>query len=59
MRIVDLTLPINREMPGIPGLGLYDQNPTRRVVLSAVSEGQLESIKAQGREYVARHTERN
>ena len=39
MRIVDLTPPINREMPGIHGLGLYDQNPTRRIVLSVVSEG--------------------
>ncbi len=44
MRIVDLTLPINREMPGIPGLQLYAENPTRCVVLSAVSEGQLERI---------------
>ncbi len=52
MRIVDLTLPINREMPGIPGLRSYDENPTRCVVLSAVSEGQLERIKAQGLETV-------
>ena len=29
MHIVDLTMPINRHMPGIPGLTLYDQNPTR------------------------------
>ncbi len=50
MRIVDLTLPINAEMPGIPGLQLYAENPTRCVVLSAVSEGQLERIKARGLE---------
>jgi kynurenine formamidase len=52
MRIVDLSLPINAEMPGIPGLQLYDENPTRCVVLSAVSEGQLGRIKARGLETV-------
>jgi len=52
MRIVDLSLPINRHMIGIPGLHLYDKNPTRCVVLSAVSEGQLERIRAQGLETV-------
>ena len=53
MRIVDLSLPINNKMPGIPGLRLYDENPTRCVVLSAVSEGQLEGIRARGLETVA------
>ena len=50
MKIHDLTLPINRHMDGIPGLGLYDENPTRCVVLSAVNDTQLASILAKGLE---------
>ncbi len=52
MRIVDLSLPINREMTGIPGIQEYIQNPTRCVVLSALSEDHLEKIRASGLETV-------
>ncbi len=53
MRIVDLSLPINRHMKGIPGISEYDENPTRCVVLSALSEDQLAEIRADGLETVA------
>jgi len=53
MRIVDLSLPINRHMRGIPKIPEYDANPTRCVVLSALSEGQLAEIRASGLETVA------
>ncbi len=52
MRIVDLTLPINRHMAGIPGVREYIENPTRCVVLSAFNEGHLEKIKASGLETI-------
>ena len=50
MQIVDLSLKINRHMIGIPKLHHYAENPTRCVVLSAVSEKQLEGIRARGLE---------
>ena len=50
MHIVDLSLKINRHMIGIPKLHHYDENPTRCVVLSAVTEKQLEGIRARGLE---------
>ncbi len=53
MRIVDLSLPINRHMAGIPKIAEYDENPTRCVVLSALSDGQLAEIRASGLETVA------
>ncbi len=53
MRIVDLSLPINQHMRGIPGISEYDENPTRCVVLSALSEEQLAEIRASGLETVA------
>lgn len=52
MRIVDLSLPINQEMTGIPKIPEYDENPTRCVVLSALSDDHLGRIKAQGLETV-------
>ncbi len=52
MQIIDLSLKINRHMIGIPKLHLYDENPTRCVVLSAVSETQLEAIRGRGLETV-------
>jgi arylformamidase len=52
MHIVDLTLPINQHMGGIPGVKEYDENPTRCVVLSALSEDHLESIRASGLETI-------
>ncbi len=50
MRIVDLSLPINRHMPGIPTIPEYAKNPTRCRVTAALSPDHLESIKAQGLE---------
>ena len=50
MRIVDLTLPINRHMTGIPGIKEYIENPTRCVVLSALSDDHLAKIKESGLE---------
>ena len=52
MRIVDLSLPINRQMTGIPNIPEYDENPTRCVVLSALSDDHLQRIKSQGLEPV-------
>lgn len=45
MRIVDLSLPINRHMRGIPNRHEYDDNPTRCVVFSSLSENQLETLR--------------
>jgi kynurenine formamidase len=50
MRIVDLTLPINRHMTGIPGIKEYIENPTRCVVLSALSDDHLAQIRESGLE---------
>ena len=45
MRIVDLSLPINGAMRGIPNRPEYDDNPTRCTVFSSLSESQLQSLK--------------
>ena len=45
MRIIDLSLPINRHMMGIPGRAEYAKNPTRCVVISSLSDSQLASLK--------------
>src|SRR4029077_3721624 len=37
-RVLDLTLPIESNMPGIPGLKDYAENPSRVGVISAISE---------------------
>ncbi len=50
MHIVDLSLPINRHMPGIPTIPEYEKNPTRCRVMAALSPDHLERIKAQGLE---------
>ena len=52
MRIVDLTLPINQHMAGIPGIKEYIENPTRCVVLSALSDDHLAKIKQSGLETI-------
>ena len=46
MAVVDLTLPINRYMRGIPGLREYEENPTRCVVLSCMGEVQKEHLQS-------------
>lgn len=45
MRITDLSLPINRYMTGIPDRSEYEQNPTRCVVISSLSDPQLASLR--------------
>ena len=40
MAVIDLTLPVNRHMQGIPNLREYGENPTRCVVLSCMGEVQ-------------------
>ncbi|MCC6472667.1 MAG: hypothetical protein IT514_02885, partial [Burkholderiales bacterium] len=49
LRVVDLSLPIESHMAGIPG-PLYKAHPTRCVVLGALSENHLAKIKARGLE---------
>lgn len=50
MPIIDLSLPINRHMTGIPERREYLDNPTRCVVFSSLSEKQLAELRAQGLE---------
>src|SRR4029077_10610167 len=47
-RVVDLTLPIEINMPGIPGLNDYAENPSRVGVISAISEAQKELLRVEG-----------
>ncbi len=44
MTVIDLTLPINRHMRGIPGLREYEENPTRCVALTCMGEVQKEHL---------------
>lgn len=50
MEVIDLSLAINRHMAGIPNRPEYDNNPTRCVVFSCLSEHQLEQVRARGLE---------
>ena len=45
-RVVDLTLPIESNMPPIPGIRAYADNPSRVTVLTAISEAQKEALAA-------------
>src|SRR5262245_27596258 len=47
-RVVDLTLPIESNMPGIPGLRSYAENPSRVSVIAAITEAQKELLRADG-----------
>jgi arylformamidase len=47
-RVVDLTLPIESNMPGIPGLRDYAENPSRVAIITAISEAQKELLRAEG-----------
>lgn len=53
MQVIDLSLAINSQMQGIPNRHEYDDNPTRCVVFSCLSEKQLETIRARGLETAA------
>ena len=48
MRIVDLSLPINSNMSGLPGIPAYKENPTRCFPLSVISEQQEINLKNNG-----------
>ena len=47
-RVVDLTLPIESNMPGIPGLRSYAENPSRVSIIAAITEAQKELLRAEG-----------
>ncbi len=47
-RVVDLTLPIESNMPGIPGLRPYAENPSRVTIIAAITEAQKELLRAEG-----------
>ena len=47
-RVVDLTLPIESNMEGIPGLKSYADNPSRVTVIAAITEAQKELLRAEG-----------
>src|SRR5262245_63209735 len=47
-RVVDLTLPIESNMEGIPGLKSYAENPSRVTVIAAITDAQRELLRAEG-----------
>src|SRR4030088_1601474 len=47
-RVVDLTLPIESNMEGIPGLKSYADNPSRVTVIAAITEAQKELLRVEG-----------
>jgi arylformamidase len=47
-RVVDLTLPIASNMPPIPGIRAYADNPSRVTAITAISEAQKQALQAEG-----------
>ncbi len=47
-RIVDLTLPIESNMPGIPGIKSYLDNPSSVKVIAAITDAQKEELRREG-----------
>ena len=47
-RVVDLTLPIESNMPGIPGIRTYVDNPSKVDVVTAINEAQKEQLQTEG-----------
>jgi len=47
-RVVDLSLPIESNMAGIPGLKSYADNPSRVSIIAAITEAQKELLRAEG-----------
>jgi arylformamidase len=47
-RVVDLTLPIETNMAGIPGFKIYADNPSRVAIIAAMTEAQKEMLRAEG-----------
>jgi len=48
MNIIDLSLPINNFMEGLPGIPAYKDHPTKCFPLSVMSDHQLATLKEQG-----------
>src|SRR5262245_62477124 len=47
-RVVDLSLPFESNMAGIPGLKTYAENPSRVTVVAAITEAQKELLRTEG-----------
>ena len=47
-RVVDLTLPIESNMPGIPGIKTYADNPSKVDVVTAINEAQKAQLETEG-----------
>jgi kynurenine formamidase len=47
-RIVDLSLPIQSDMPGIPGVPLYTRHPVKVQAVTALSEKQKDLLEREG-----------
>lgn len=47
-RVVDLMLPIESNMPGIPGIPAYAQNPSKVEVIAIMNDAQRELLRAEG-----------
>jgi kynurenine formamidase len=47
-RVIDLTIPIESSMPGIPGIKTYADNPSKVDVVAAISEAQKAQLAAEG-----------
>ena len=47
-RVVDLTLPIETNMAGIPGFKIYADNPSQVAIIAAMTEAQKEMLRAEG-----------
>jgi kynurenine formamidase len=47
-RVVDLTIPIESDMPGIPGIKTYADNPSKVDVVAAITEAQKAQLQNEG-----------
>ena len=47
-RVVDLTLPIETNMAGIPGFKIYADNPSQVAIIAAMTEAQKDMLRAEG-----------
>ena len=47
-RVVDLTLPVETNMAGIPGFKIYADNPSLVAIISAMTDAQKEMLRSEG-----------
>jgi arylformamidase len=47
-KVVDLTLPIESNMAGIPGFKIYADNPSLVAIIAAMNDAQKEMLRAEG-----------